>query len=87
MSLNKTTGVKRTFSVDLKSRSSLRTASFGNGHGDGITLEGTIGEFKRVQFVEGTILELVGTEGTLRVDLSREDLLKGSRRSREGEAD
>ncbi|HYB07695.1 MAG TPA: hypothetical protein VEB87_06060 [Nitrososphaerales archaeon] len=87
MSHNKPMAGKRTFSVDLKSRSSLRTALLGNGHGDGVTIEGTIGAFKHVQFVEDTILELVGTEGTLRVDLSREDLSKDSQKSKEDDVE
>jgi len=74
LSHNKPTPGKRTFSVDLKSKSSLRSASLGNGHGDGVTIEGTIGAFKHAEFVEDTILELVGTEGTLRIDLSREEI-------------
>jgi hypothetical protein len=84
MSHSKPAASKRTFSVDLKSRSDLRTASIGNGQGDRVTIEGTIGAFKHAEFVEDAILELVGTEGTLRVDLSMADLVKGSKRSREG---
>jgi hypothetical protein len=47
-------------------------------------MEGTIGALKHAEFVEDAVLELVGTNGVLRVDLSREDLAKPSQRSRMG---
>ncbi len=39
-------------------------------------MEGTIGSLKRAEFVEDSVLELVGTNGVLRVDLSGKDLAK-----------
>jgi len=41
-----------------------------------IMVEGTIGALKRAEFVDDAVLELVGTNGTLRVDLSKDDLAK-----------
>jgi len=70
--------VNRSFSLELKSRSSLKTAIVGNGQGDRVTIEGRIGALKRIEFVEGTILEIVGTGGVLRVDLSRDELMPQS---------
>ncbi len=64
----------RSFSLELKSRSSLRTALVGGGQGDRVTIEGTIGALKRAEFVEETILEVVGTAGALRIDLTRDEL-------------
>jgi hypothetical protein len=49
-------------------------------------MEGTIGALKYAEFVEDTVLELVGTGGVLRVDLSREDLAKPSPKLQVGEA-
>ena len=62
--------------MELNSRDSVRTALLGNGNGDRVTIEGTIGNLKRVDFLEDSILEILGTEGALRVDLSREDLAR-----------
>lgn len=73
---------ERFFSLDLKSRNAVRAASIGNGNGDRVTMEGTIGALERAGFVEDTVLELEGTEGILRVDLSKEDLVKHSQNSR-----
>ena len=71
----------------MKTRAALRAASLGNGQGERVTIEGTIGTLSSAEFVEETILELVGTEGVLRVDLSRDDLLKRSKKTEEGEVE
>jgi len=71
---------KRAFSIDLNCRNSLNHASFDNdprvreARNDEITIEGTIGFFKKAQFVEGEILEIEGSEGVLRVDLTSQDI-------------
>jgi len=72
-------GAERIFSVDLKSRKAVKTASLGNGGGNGVAIEGTLGTLERASFLEGVVLEIVGTFGVLRVDLSREELLGNSR--------
>ena len=74
------------FSLELTSRSALRTATLGDGQGDRVTIEGTIGSLRQAEFVEGTILELAGTRGTLRVDLCGEDLATAARNRTGGEA-
>jgi hypothetical protein len=66
---------ERVFSVDLKSRSAIKTVSLGNGWRDGVLIEGALGTLQSVGFLEGMILELIGTNGVLRVDLTREELL------------
>jgi len=67
---------ERFFSLELKSKDAVKTASFGNGRGEHVTVEGTIGTLQCAGFEENSVLELVGTAGTLRVDLAREDLIK-----------
>lgn len=64
---------ERVFSIELDSGNALKKVSVPNGT-QRILLEGTIGSLEHAKFVEDTILELVGTEGVLRVDLSKEDL-------------
>lgn len=66
---------ERVFSVDLESKKAVGTASVGNGRSDGVLIEGTLGMLKNASFLEGLVLEVVGTEGVLRVDLTREELL------------
>jgi hypothetical protein len=74
---------KRGFSIELDSGSDLKRLSVPNGT-QRILMEGTIGALKRVEFVEDSVLELVGSNGVLRVDLSREDLSKPPTRLQRG---
>jgi len=73
-------GVKgRVFTIELDSGDALKRVSVPNG-AQRILLEGTIGQLKHARFVEDAILELVGTGGVLRVDLSRNDLARFSQK-------
>ena len=71
---------RRCFSIDLNSRNSLSRASLDNARrgreskNDEITIEGTIGLFKKAQFIEGEVLEICGSEGVLRIDLTEEEI-------------
>ena len=72
---NETRCEKRVFSVELGSKRSLRKASIADGSSDDVLVEGTIGELLEAKFAEGIVLEVIGKEGTLRIDL-REDEVK-----------
>jgi len=74
----------RVFTIELDSGDALRRVSVPNG-AQRILLEGTIGPLRYVRFVEDTILELVGTGGILRVDLSTNDLARSSQKCLEVE--
>jgi len=78
----KPNGQGRVFTLELNSGTGLKKVNVPDGT-QRLLMEGTIGTLKRAEFVEGAILELIGTEGTLRVDLSMEDLSKlpGKRRA------
>jgi len=80
--MSQTERKERVFTVELNSKSDVKNLIVQNG-AQHIVMEGTIGALKHAQFVEDTVLELTGTRGVLRVDLSREDLAK---RTREVEA-
>ena len=72
------------FSLDLKSRTSIRYASFGKENSSGeardgpVSVIGTIGTVTKASFVDDAILEVVGTLGTLRIDLPSQMLLRSS---------
>jgi hypothetical protein len=72
-------GARRIFSVELDSGDDLLKVSIPN-RSQRILMEGTIGTLKQAGFVEDAVLELVGTNGVLRVDLSREDMEKYNRK-------
>ena len=67
---------ERFFSVELKSKTNLKTVSLTNGSHESALVEGTIGELQRACFVENTVLEVVGTKGVLRLDLSEHEIKK-----------
>jgi hypothetical protein len=81
MPAKKELGKGRIFSVELDSGKDLMKVSVPNGRRR-ILLEGTIGTLREAGFVEDSILQLAGSEGVLRVDLSREDLTRTTQRHR-----
>jgi len=73
--LHKRREKERGFAVELRSNSDLRNVSLANGDSrENVLVQGTIGHFRRAGFIEGVILEIVGTRGVLRIDLSIEDI-------------
>ena len=59
----------RVFSIELNSRKYLKNIILSNGTDERVTLEGTLGELVEARFEEGVLLQVVGSEGILRVDL------------------
>ncbi|MGA2524565.1 MAG: hypothetical protein ABSF65_10495 [Candidatus Bathyarchaeia archaeon] len=70
------TNKERFFSVELKSKVSLKNVTMTNGGLENVLVEGTIGELQRAEFAEGVILEVVGDKGVLRINLAQEDIKK-----------
>ena len=67
---NKVEENERFFSVELKSKVSLKNITLTNGGQENVLVEGSIGELQRAEFSEGIILEVVGDQGVLRINLS-----------------
>ena len=65
---------ERTFLIELKSKNAIKNFSFCNGKREDVSIEGTLGSLRGVTFLEGVLLEVVGTEGLLRLDLRSEEL-------------
>jgi len=63
----------RGFTIELKSRSHVKSVAVPNG-AKGVLIEGTLGTLKHADFLDGVVLEVVGVDGVLRVDLAREEL-------------
>lgn len=70
-------GKEHAFSIELKSKNSLKNVTLVNGSGDSV-IEGTIGELVQATFAEGVVLKVVGTNGVLRLDLGEGDIKKTS---------
>ncbi len=62
------------FSMELKSRQCVKSLYLINDDQEGVLVEGFLGDLKRVSFTDGIMLEIEGTNGVLRVDLTEEEL-------------
>ena len=71
-------GKERVFSIELKSKNSLKNLTLTNGSSHSVLIEGTIGELLQASFAEGVVLEVVGKNGVLRLDLGVDDIKKTS---------
>jgi len=78
---NRTKRKKRVFSVELKSKKNLKNVTLTNGSSDSVLVEGTIGELVQATFAEGIILEVVGKNGVLRVDLGEGEIKKTTKQN------
>jgi hypothetical protein len=67
---------ERFFSIELKSKTDLKSITLTNGAQDNVLVEGTIGELVQATFAEGVILEIAGKKGTLRINLKEKELRK-----------
>jgi hypothetical protein len=65
---------ERFFSIELKSKADLKSITLENGSKNSVLVEGTIGELVQAMFVEDVILEIVGTKGTMRINLKPNEL-------------
>jgi len=78
----KTRNKERVFSVELKSKRNLENVTLTNGSGDSVLVEGTIGELVQATFAEGIILEIIGKNGILRIDLREDEIKKTTEQNR-----
>ena len=76
MESQKNDSKERVFSVQLESKKNLKNVTLTSGSSDNVLVEGTIGELVRASFEEGVILEVVGKNGVLRLDLGAEEIQK-----------
>jgi len=77
---------ERVFSVELTSKRDLKNITLANGSSDSVLVEGTIGELVHATFAEGIILEVVGKNGVLRIDLKEDEIKRTSSVRGESEA-
>ena len=62
------------FSVELKAKRHVRSISISNSDREGVLLEGTIGQIEELDILEGAVLQIKGTHGTIMVDLCEDKL-------------
>jgi hypothetical protein len=67
---------KHTFSIELKSKEYLKLVAMPNGARDDVLLEGFLGDLEVIDLVEGAMLEIQGTNGSFKMDLTAEELTR-----------
>jgi hypothetical protein len=67
---------ERFFSIELRSKTDLKNATLANGENDRVLVEGTIGELRRAEFVDGVVLEVIGSRGAVRINLTENEITK-----------
>lgn len=67
---------ERNFSVELNSKSDLKSVAMMQGPRENVVVEGSIGELIQIGFIEGIILEVIGDKGVLRIDLDEEEVTR-----------
>jgi hypothetical protein len=67
---------ERGFSVELKSKQYVKSISLSNGGHEAVLFEGILGELVDLNILEGTVLKVEGTHGTMMLDLSEDELMK-----------
>lgn len=66
---------ERFFSIELNTKNQLKTVSMtGDSQKEAALIEGSIGSFVSATFTEGVILEVVGSKGTLRLELKAAEI-------------
>lgn len=64
------------FSVELRGREHLKTLSSPDSGCDEVVVEGCLGRLLNIAFVEDSMLEIQGINGTLRLDIDSQDIQK-----------
>ncbi len=65
---------EHSFSVQLKSKDHVTNISMSEKSGEAVLLEGVLGELEGLEILEETVLRIAGTNGTLMIDLTEDEL-------------
>jgi hypothetical protein len=65
---------ERHFSIELDSKHQIKNISIADAQKESTLIEGTIGKIVAANFTEGIVLEVIGTKGTLRLDLQSKEI-------------
>jgi hypothetical protein len=65
---------ERVFTIELVSKGNVKNVSL-DGR-DRVFIEGSLGALKQAHFVEDLVLEVIGSNGELRIDLGVKDIQK-----------
>ena len=66
--------MKHSFSIEINSKKSVKNLSISDEDHNKVFFEGFLGELKSLVLLEGRLLEIKGSNGILRLDISEEEL-------------
>lgn len=66
----------RGFTAEISSKRYVKNVSISNEAHDRVLFEGVFGELQEVYMVDDRVLEIKGTEGTLRIDVTKQELAR-----------
>ncbi len=61
------------FSVEFKSKDCVERIALPEENGTNVLIEGFMGKFQDIRFTDGLFLEIQGSNGTLRLDMCKEE--------------
>ena len=64
------------FSIELNSKEYLKSLALPSESIGDVLIEGFLGDIRSLSFADGIMLEIEGSNGVLRLDLSKEELLE-----------
>jgi len=68
--------MEHTLSIEIKSKKHVRHISMSDVSHEHVLFEGCLGELEELSMTEGAVLEVRGSKGALRIDLSEDELRK-----------
>jgi hypothetical protein len=64
---------EHSFSIEMKTKLFVRRISLSDKENDLVVFEGCLGELRSVSMVEGVMLEILGNNGVLRLDITQQE--------------
>ena len=64
---------EHSFSIEMKTKRFVRRMSLSDKENDRVVFEGYLGELRNVSMVEGVMLEIIGNNGVLRLDITQQE--------------
>jgi hypothetical protein len=66
--------MEHSFSIEMKSKKYVRNISISDVEFNRVLFDGYLGKLERLSHIEGQMLEIKGTNGILRIDISEDEL-------------
>ena len=64
---------EHSFSIEMKTERFVKRMSLSDKENDRVVFEGYLGELRNVAMVEGVMLEIIGNNGVLRLDITQQE--------------